>query len=244
MTPISITRILRSTVATVLTLLAGVALVVLAAFLVATIAPGGDRDLHAYEAAARCPAAPSAPAECRWTQEFTVSGVSLTQSRGKLNRVLLMSADGVRWETFYSSDGPVVDGIHKGDRVTGTIWRGLLTEIAAEGASQKTDDAPADIRTRVLILALIIVPTGILMTIACAWRLRRRAAPAPTPGMVATLGLAFGLFFCGLFSPLPLVGRDENFWMVAAVWFPAAAILTAVARNYVTRKRTQDTAAA
>lgn len=242
MARLSLTRILRSTVGTVLTLLVGVGLVVLGVFFAATVAPGGLRDLRAYEAAARCPAAPSKPADCRWTQEFTVSGARRVKTgKSKANRVSLTSANGVRWEAFYDTGGSVLDRLEEGDRVTATIWRGIVTEIAAERASQKTFDAPADDRARVLILALIIVPSGLLMTAACAWRLCRRAAPAPTPGMVATLGLAFGLCLAGLFCPLLLGNRGENFWLVAAVWLPIAAILTAVARGYVTQKRAPDT---
>lgn len=239
---LSLTWILRSMVATVLTLLCGIALVALAVVLIVTFAPGGTRDLHAYQAASHCPAAPSAPAECRWTQEFTVSGLRVTNSKSKLDRAFLTGADGVRWETFYSSAGPVLDRLDEGDRVTGTIWRGRVTEIAEGGASQKTQDAPADMRARILIAALIMIPTGLLMTTACAWRLRRHAAPAPTPGMVATLGLAFALFCAGLISPLPLGKRGEDFWLVTAVWLPMAALLTAVARSYVTRKRVPATA--
>jgi hypothetical protein len=239
------TRILRSIVGTVLTLLFGVALVAFAVVLLTTVAPGGDRDLHAYQAAPRCPAAPSAPAECRWTQEFTVSGVRLTHSKSKPNRAFLTGADGVRWETLYSSNGPIVDTLDEGDLVAGTIWRGRLTEIAAEGASQKTQDAPADMRARALIAALIIIPSGLLMTAACAWRLRRRrAAPVPTPGMVATLGLAVALILAGYISPILLGKRGEDFWSVAAVWLPIAALMAAVARVYVTQKRARDTAAA
>lgn len=240
MAHLSITQILRSVVATFCTLLAGLGLVVLGVALAVILAPGGTDDLRAYEAAARCPAVPTAPAKCRWTQEFTVSGVRLTHSRGKSNRAFLTSADGARWETLYSSDGPVLDGLHDGDRVTGTIWRGLLTEIAADGVTQVTEDAPADMRARVLIAALITVPSGLVMAAACAWRLGRRAAPDPMPGMVATLSLAFGLLLAGLCSPVLLGSRGETFWLVAAVWLPIAAILTAVARGYTTHQRTPD----
>ena len=243
MAHLSLTGILRSSVATVLTLLFGVALVVFAVALTTTVAPGGARDLHAYQAAPRCPAAPSAPAECRWTQEFTVSGVRLTHSRSKSNRAFLTGADGVRRETFYSSQGPVLDTLDEGDRITGTVWRGLVTEIAAGGDSQKTQNAPADMRARSLIAALIMLPSGLLITTACVWRLRRRVTTAPTPGMVATLGLALALFFAGLISPVLLGRRGENIWMVAAVWLPVAVLMTAVARGYVTHKRTHETAA-
>ena len=69
--------LLDKTVTTIFTLLAGVALVGVATDLVAAVAPDNFRELRAYEAAPRCPAAPSTPAECRWTQEFTVSDVHL-----------------------------------------------------------------------------------------------------------------------------------------------------------------------
>ncbi|MFF5263937.1 hypothetical protein ACFY4C_33845 [Actinomadura viridis] len=244
MAALSLASLLRRTVTTVLTLLAGVGLVALAAFLVATVAPDGVRDLRAYEAAPRCPAAPSGSAECRWTQEFTVSGVRLTTKRSESNRAFLTGPDGVRWETFYSSNGPVLDGLSEGDRVTGTVWRGLLTEISAGGTSQETNDAPADMRARVLILALIIVPGGLLMTAACAWRLCRRAAAEPTPGMRATLGLGFGLFFAGLFSPLLLGDRGGDVRLVAAVWLPIAAVMAIMARVYATQKPADQESAA
>ena len=231
----SVSQLLRSTVASVFTLLAGIGLVVLGVFVVATVAPGGARDLHAYEAAARCPAAPAASAGCRWTQEFTVSAVHLTAKRSDPYRAVLSGADGVRWETHYGNAGPVLDRLDVGDRVTGTVWRGRLTEIQADGDRQRAEDAPADMRTRVLILALIVVPSGLLMTVACGWRLLRRGRP--TPGMAATLGLAFGLGLGGLFCPLLVGRRGEHFSAVAAAWLPLAVLLTVVARGYVIQKR-------
>ncbi|MCP9953381.1 hypothetical protein [Actinomadura madurae] len=161
---------LGGTVATVLALLAAVAVAAITAYFVATEAPGGTRALDAYNAAPRCPAEPSAPAECRWTQEFTVSGVHRTAKRGELDRAFLTDADGVRWETSYTDTGPVLDDLGKGDRVTGTIWRGRLTEIAANGDTQDTSVAPADMRARFLIAALIVVPRP------SSWRPRAHGA--------------------------------------------------------------------
>lgn len=179
-----VSQLLRSTVASVFTLLAGIGLVVLGVFVVATVAPGGARDLHAYEAAARCPAAPAASAGCRWTQDFTVSAVHLTAKRSDPYRAVLSGADGVRWETHYGNAGPVLDRLDVGDRVTGTVWRGR-----------------------------------------------------PTPGMAATLGLAFGLGLGGLFCPLLVGRRGEHFSAVTAAWLPLAVFLTVVARGYVIQKR-------
>lgn len=234
---------LRSAVTTVLVLLCAVAAVSVVALLVVTEAPGGVRDLHAYQAAVRCPAAPSAPADCLWTQEFTVSGVHLSRGKNDSFRASLTGPDGARWATSYSSGGPLLYGIGAGDRVTGTIWRGLLTEIASGDVSQRTMDAPADMRARVLVLAVIVIPPGLLMTAACVWRLcRLRAVRAPTPGMVATMGLALGLFLGALFCLLVLGERAENLWWVGSAWLLMAGLLTVVARVYVNQKRAAATA--
>ncbi|MBB6399896.1 hypothetical protein BKA00_006810 [Actinomadura coerulea] len=233
----SLTGILRSTVATVLTLLAAVAFVAFAVALAVTNVPDGTRDLDAYRAAPRCPAAPPGPAECRWTREFTVSGVRLTSKRGELDTVTLTDADGGRQRTAYTDRGPVIGDLAKGDRVTGTVWRGRLTEVAARGESQDTDAAPDDLRARYLIAGLIMIPPGVLVAAACVWRLGRRTVPNPSRGMVATLGLAVGVFFAGLFSPVVASGAGEDLRVTAAVWLPIAALMAVGARVYTIRGR-------
>ncbi|GAA0551605.1 hypothetical protein [Actinomadura livida] len=238
MAHLSLRGIMKSIFMTVLNLAAGVGLVVLAAGLLAAEAPDGDRDLRAYESATRCQAPPRAPADCRWTAKFTVSDVRLTSKRGESDSAVLTDADGDGWETSYPNSGPVLNTLDEGDRVTGTVWRGRLTEIAAMGQSQRTHAAPVDMRTRVLIGALILVPGGVLMTAASTWRLLRlRARPEPTPGMVATLGLAYALFLAGLFSPLLVSAGGENFRTTLAVWVPIAAVMTAAAFVSTARKR-------
>lgn len=225
-------------VAAVLTLLGGVALVAVGAFLVVKDVPHGDRDLRAYESAARCPDAPSAPAECLWTEEFTVSDLHAIRSyqRGASTAVLI-SADGTRWETRYPGGGPVLDRISDGDRVTGTIWRGQLMAIAADGASQETDLAPGDMRERSLGIALAIVPSGLLLLAAAVWRLVRRRG---TSGMDAVVGLAVLLPLVAIVSAL-LVGIvldllwpsvQENFWPFAAVYLLSGGFLAVAARRY------------
>ncbi|MGI5324940.1 hypothetical protein [Actinomadura nitritigenes] len=232
MANLSLRGILRSRVGAVVVLLSGTALVLVGVLMSMRFAPDGVRDLHAYEAAPRCASAPSKPADCRWTQPFTVTGVHLTSSRSEGDRAVLAGADGTRWETEYANRTPLVGELKKGDRVTGTVWRGLLTEIAAKGAAQRTQDAPVDMRTRVLILALIVVPSGLVIAAAGGWRLVRRGDP--TTGMVATLGLGVALFFGALFSPV--IG-GENLAGVAAVWLPIAAIMTGIAIYYTVQKR-------
>lgn len=223
---------LRSRVTAGVMLVIGVGMVALGAGFLVNYAPDGTRDLHAYQSAARCETAPSKPADCRWTREFTVSEINLTSSRSHGYRVALTDGDGVRWKTEYGKRKPVLTDLKKGDRVTGTVWRGHVTEIAAKGGSQKTDDAPADMRARALIVALMIVPSGLVMAAACVWRLVRRGEP--TPGMVATLVLSIALFITGLCSPL--IG-GEKFWTDVAVWLPVAVVMAVVAGLYVRTKR-------
>lgn len=54
-----------------------------------------------------------------------------------MDRAFLTGADGVRWETSYVSRSPVLNLLDEGDRVTGTIWRGMLTAVARGYATQK-----------------------------------------------------------------------------------------------------------
>jgi hypothetical protein len=206
-------------------------------FLVVKDVPHGDRDLHAYESAARCPDAPSAPAECLWTEEFTVSDVHAIRSyqRGTSTAVLT-SASGARWETRFPGGGPVLDRISDGDRVTGTIWRGRVMAIAADGASQETDLAPGDMRERSLGIALAIVPSGVLLLIGAVWRLVRRRG---TAGMDAVVGLAVLLPLLAIVSAL-VVGivlnllwpSVESFWPFAAVYLLCGGFLAVAARRY------------
>lgn len=244
MAHVPITAILRSTVGTVLLLLLAITGVALTTSFVVAEAPDGTRTLDAYNAAPRCPAAPSAPAECRWTQEFTVTNVHRTHKRSEMDGALLTDADGREWKTSYVDNGPVLDDMDKGDQVTGTIWRGHVTEVAMNGASQDTDAAPDDLRARYLIGGLIIIPPALLLAAVCVWRLGRRAAPNPTPGMRATFGLTIALLFAGLFSPVLASAAGEKFWAVAAVWLPLAAVLTIATRVYVVRQRPRDADAA
>ncbi|QKG23387.1 hypothetical protein [Actinomadura verrucosospora] len=228
---LSLRGMLRHRIGAAVVLLSGTALVLIGVLMSVRIAPDGVRDLHAYEAAPRCAAAPSEPAECRWTEPFTVTGIHLTGKRGDSDRAYLTSADGTRWKTAYANRNPLLGDLEKGDRVTGTVWRGLLTEISRGGTSQRTQDAPADMRARVLILALIVVPSGLLTAVAGAWRLVRSH---PTTGMAATLGLGCALFGAGLFSPV--IG-GESLAGVAAVWLPVAVVSSGIAIWYTVHKR-------
>ena len=235
--------ILDTTVTTLFVLLGGVALVGGATDLGTVVAPDNVRELHAYEAAPRCSAAPSTPAECRWTEEFTVSDIHVVPEYKRGDRsAVLTGASGARWNTGYNNSGPLLDQLDEGDRVTGTIWRGRLTEITANGARQETGRAPAD-GSGPDILALVLASSGLLVIVTCAWRLRRRRA---TPAMKATLGLSIGLLFVGLFSAVVLFllsdflpqSMADNFWLFAAIYGVGAAWMTVVDRRSLKAPRT------
>ncbi|MGK5550860.1 hypothetical protein ACSNOI_04535 [Actinomadura kijaniata] len=231
--------LLRHRLMAVLCLAGGLNLVAWSIAGIVLLAPDGDRDLRLYRAAARCPAAPSGPAECRWTREFTVVAVDLTTSRSSSSSVRLRDASGSERKVATTKD--LLTGLDRGERVTGTIWRGRIAEISADGKTRKTADAPDDLRARVLIGALILAPPGLLAMVAATWRLVRFRRPEPTPGMVATLGLAFALGFIGLLSPLFAGGGEEDFSATLVPWLIMASIALVVAIGYAAHLRSENT---
>lgn len=153
---------------------------------------------------------------------------------------VLTGASGASWDTVYRDRGPVLEKLADGDRVTGTVWRGELTEIMANGVVQSSVKAPVDERPHSFMLALVLVPSGLLLIVTGAWRLLRgRGAPA----MEATLALGLGLLGVGLFSDIALYIPGlflphrvaDSFWMFAAIFLAAAGWLTVVVRRSLKR---------
>ncbi|MFG1624952.1 hypothetical protein [Kribbella sp. NPDC049227] len=235
--------ILDRTVTTIFVLLGGVALVGAATDLGTVVAPDDARELHAYEHAPRCSTAPQTPAECRWTEEFTVSDIHVVPEYKTGDRsAVLTGASGARWQTGYPHSGPVLDQLDEGEHVTGTIWRGRLTEITANGAAQQTERAPVG-GSVPDIVALVLASCGLLVIVTCAWRLQHRRA---TPAMDATIVLSIGLLFVGLFSAIALFVLADflspsvayNFWLFAAIFCAGAACLTVLVRRDLKAPRT------
>ena len=172
-----------------------------------------------------------------------MSGVHVVKNYQQGERsAVLTGASGARWNTGFNQSGPVLEQLDEGDRVTGTIWRGRMTEITANGAAQETRWAPAG-GGGPDILALILASSGLLVIVACAWRLQRRRV---TPAIEATLALGVLLPFIGLFSAVALFlladflapSLADNFWLFAAVFCAGAAWLTVAQRRSLRAPRT------
>lgn len=236
-------RFVRSTTGAIVFLLIGLGMVAGAVGALVAYLPDGDRDLRAYELATPCPAVPIEPADCLWKQEFTVTEVDDPRGRGKRPYTVLTDAAGHRWRSTFGNPGPVWGELAKGDRVTGTVWRGTLTEISEGDASQTTGQVPADMRARSAVLTLILLPSGLILAIVCAWRVaRRRASPTLTPGQSATFWLSFGLLMAGLISPVPAAllpydGEFEHAEFTALIWLPIAGFMAVLARLHTIRAR-------
>jgi hypothetical protein len=236
-------RFLRSAAGAILFLLVGLGMVAGAVGALVSYLPDGDRDMRAYEAATPCLTVPIERADCLWKQEFTVTEADEPRGRGKGPYTILTDADGHQWRSTYGDPGPVWGELAKGDRVAGTIWRGTLTEISEGGASQRTSQAPADMRARSAVLALILLPSGLILAIVSAWRVvRRRASPTLTPGQSASFWLSFGLLMAGLVSPVPAAllpydGEFEHAWFTALIWLPIASLMAVLALLYTIRTR-------
>ncbi|WUH96619.1 hypothetical protein OHR68_23955 [Spirillospora sp. NBC_00431] len=230
------THFFRSAVGAIIFLLVGLGMMAGAVGALAAHLPDGDRDLREYEAATPCPAFSIEPTDCLWKQEFTVTEVDDPRGRGKGPYTILTDANGHRWRATYGNPGPLWRELAKGDRVTGTIWRGALTEISKGGATQNTSQAPADMRARSTVLALVLLPSGLSLAIVSAWRLaRRRASPTLTPGQSASFWLSFGLLAAGLLSTVPAAllphdGELGHAVLTALIWLPIAGLMAVLAR--------------
>jgi hypothetical protein len=86
------------------------------------------------------------------------------------------------------------------------------------------------------MLALVLASSGLVVVIACGWRLRGGRA---TPAMSSILGVGLGLLLVGLFSEVVLFalatflspGLADNFWLFALFFLAGAAGLTVLQRR-------------
>ncbi|WP_017538361.1 hypothetical protein [Nocardiopsis halophila] len=232
MLPVAPSRILRSAVASVLALACGLAMLGGSAYDLAVNLPDGDRENRAYLEAEPCASPPGGPADCLWEQEFTASDIVTERGRGARNELTLTAVDDPRFQTRTHAPRSILRRLEEGQKVTGTVWRGLPREITAGGDPGRTGHYPVDQRRNSLFLALVLAPGGLVVTAVCALRLVRRRAP--TRPMAAALGLGLALPVAGLIMPMFLGDLQDRWWGVLLVWSVLAVLMTLTAWVYAT----------
>ncbi|MGD3109422.1 hypothetical protein [Streptomyces sp. YGL11-2] len=104
-----------------------------------------DRALYRdYKAAEVCPARRVIPRseDCLREVDFTVEG---TRNTAKDMRATLRGpAPFPRMVVPFGDPGPVLSGLQRGDRVTGTVWHGVVVVVAEGDFRQSSADAPRD----------------------------------------------------------------------------------------------------
>lgn len=113
-------------------------------FLFATVLPT-DRTLYReYESADVCPARTVIPSaeDCLREVPFTVEDT--VKARRHMRATLLGPEPYARVVVSFGDPEPVLDGLERGDRVTGTVWRGVVVVVAEGDARQESSEAPRD----------------------------------------------------------------------------------------------------
>ncbi|WP_327320278.1 hypothetical protein [Streptomyces sp. NBC_01235] len=131
--------------------LAGTALIALSLaaalicyFVFATWLPTDRTRYRQYKAAEACPARTviPRPEDCLRKVTFTVEGTRKTTKN--MRATLLGPEPFPRMVVPFGDPGPVLSGLQRGDRVTGTVWRGVVVEVAEGDVRQDSADAPRD----------------------------------------------------------------------------------------------------
>ncbi|MEV0786246.1 hypothetical protein AB0I52_25470 [Streptomyces sp. NPDC050423] len=133
------------------TLLTGGALLVLSVLAALTCysaftswLPDSRGRLHEYRTAETCPARTVIPRseDCLRKLAFTVES---TRNTPKHIEATLLGPDPYpRTAISFGDSGPVLSELEPKDRITGTVWRGHVVEIAKGDSRQVSADAPRD----------------------------------------------------------------------------------------------------
>lgn len=113
-----------------------------------------------------------------------------------------------------------------GDRVVGTVWRGQVVKIASKGTGQVTRASPTDLSEAAVSLAIACGPSGVLLVIACVWRLRRRSEPSLSKPMVCLVLLSVCLAVVAIAAGVLVTALRAPVWLIPGMWLPAAAAMT------------------
>ncbi|WP_158813259.1 hypothetical protein [Streptomyces rimosus] len=212
--------------------LTGVLLIVLAAmsalgcyFTFAAWLPSDIKDYRDYVAARPCPADARGKAayDCLRTVSFTVENTVIKDGRNGRHEATLSGAPVGNGVTDFGGSEPVLETLKPGDRITGTVWRGLVMTISKAGAEQTTSDAPRD---EPQITAAFGTFLGLLTAMSLVFGAVRLLSPRahepftwrpygrPLLIVMAVACIPVGFLFCLL---------DLPWWLVPALSVPAVA---------------------
>ncbi|GAA0436098.1 hypothetical protein [Streptomyces luteireticuli] len=216
---------LTNSATAILYLLAGVAGVAASVWMACFWVPDEIADERAYRSAPAC-AQTSRTDDCVREREFTVSDVRLGK---KQHEATLTDSAGAARRVGFAGDGPLLSRLHDGDRVTGTVWRGAVQEIAAEGTKQETWARSANPPGADLAAAIGVGSAGLVLTAVCGWRLRQGAdRHEPTRRMRYLVRLALGLGLAGIAAAVLATSFDLGLWAGPALWALFAAPMAAL----------------
>ncbi|MFJ9417701.1 hypothetical protein ACIRPT_26535 [Streptomyces sp. NPDC101227] len=143
-----------------------------------------DRTLYReYRAAEACPARKVIPRheDCLRKVTFTVED---TRNTSKNMRATLLGPEPFpRMVVPFGDSEPVLSGLRRGDRVAGTVWRGVVVVVAEGDGRQDSADAPRD---EPQMTAAIGTFAGLLAALALMFGAMRLARPRD-PGLFTWL---------------------------------------------------------
>ncbi|MFI9103210.1 hypothetical protein ACIGXA_22075 [Streptomyces fildesensis] len=170
-----------------------------------------DRVLYReYQAAEACPARTVVPASEDCLRELTVT-VEGTHNTPKNMRATLLGPQPLgRVVVRFGDSGPVLSGLQTGDRVTATVWRGVVVVVAEGDTRQKSADAPRD---EPQMTAAVGTFAGLLAALALMFGAVRLASPRD-PGLftwrpygkwllIVTAGSCTVVGLCTVWTGLP-----------------------------------------
>lgn len=121
-----------------------VAAVLICHFVFTSWLPSDRTQYREYKAAEACPARSVTPRaeDCLREIAFTVEDTSLGAKR--TTATLLGPEPFSKMVVSFGDTEPVVRGLQRGDRVIGTVWRGVVVVVAEGDVRQNSSDAPRD----------------------------------------------------------------------------------------------------
>ncbi|WP_240512882.1 hypothetical protein [Streptomyces griseoruber] len=195
----------------------------LACYLVFTLWLPGDIDRYRdYTRAEPCAAgtSPREHEDCLREVAFTVDGTRIKGGRSAVYEATLSGAPSWNGVLEFGDSGPLLSELERGDRVTGTVWRGDIMALSRDGVRQKSSDEPRD---EPQMAAALGTCAGLLSALALAVgaaRLTRPRPPHPFPwrgwGKPLLIVLSVGCPVLGLVA----VWWGIPWWLLPTVLVP------------------------